>query len=159
MKISDIEQVLTQLSQNNVRYLIAGGFAVIAHGYNRLTMDLDLVIALDDKNLDQAIQVFENLNFRPMVPVQLKDFTNISNRKQWLEEKNMIAFSIVSPDFQNLSIDLFTEVPFDFDHEWKQAHWDHITDNCQVPFISKPTLIDMKKKSGRLKDKLDLENL
>jgi hypothetical protein len=33
---------------------VAGGLAVVAHGYVRLTMDIDLIIQLEDKNLNEA---------------------------------------------------------------------------------------------------------
>lgn len=37
-----------------VRYLVAGGLAVNAHGYVRFTADIDLVIALDADNIISA---------------------------------------------------------------------------------------------------------
>ena len=40
--MSALEAVSAALNQAGVRYLIAGGLAVNAHGYVRLTMDIDL---------------------------------------------------------------------------------------------------------------------
>lgn len=159
MKIIHLEKILNRLSTGGIKYLIAGGLAVVAHGYNRLTMDLDLIIALDEENVSRAIQVFEELDFQPMVPVRFEEFSNPENRDIWHNEKNMIAFSISSPQFPNLIVDLFTQVPFNFNSEYERAHWDKITDTTRVPFISKSTLINLKKESNRLKDQLDMEHL
>jgi hypothetical protein len=40
------------LHAHNVRYLLAGGLAMNLHGVPRMTMDVDLVLALDDENID-----------------------------------------------------------------------------------------------------------
>lgn len=44
MKISSLESILRALAEAEARYLIVGGLAVAAHGYGRLTFDLDLVV-------------------------------------------------------------------------------------------------------------------
>ena len=42
--------VLTEANHRGLRYLVAGGHAVIFHGYPRNTFDLDLVIRRDDRD-------------------------------------------------------------------------------------------------------------
>jgi predicted nucleotidyltransferase len=42
MKIDDVGTILRALNDANVRYLIVGGLAVVAHGYVRFTQDIDL---------------------------------------------------------------------------------------------------------------------
>jgi hypothetical protein len=37
MKIEDVRTILRALNDANVRYLIVGGLAVVAHGYVRFT--------------------------------------------------------------------------------------------------------------------------
>jgi len=46
MKLTSLEAILAVLKQYDVRYLIVGGLAVTAHGYGRLTVDVDLVVQL-----------------------------------------------------------------------------------------------------------------
>ena len=57
MKLASLEAIVRSLNEGNVRYLIAGGLAVNAHGYIRLTQDVDLVIALDPANIGRAFEV------------------------------------------------------------------------------------------------------
>ncbi len=42
MKLASLEAIVRALNEGSVRYLIAGGLAVNAHGYVRLTQDVDL---------------------------------------------------------------------------------------------------------------------
>ena len=44
MKLTALEAIATALATHNVQYIVVGGVAVVAHGYVRLTGDIDLVI-------------------------------------------------------------------------------------------------------------------
>lgn len=46
-------EVFRALEEHKVRYLLVGGLAMNLHGVPRMTMDIDLVIALDTKNLER----------------------------------------------------------------------------------------------------------
>ena len=54
MEISGAEAVFDALNRADVAYLVVGGLAVNAHGYVRMTMDIGLVIALDQENIMKA---------------------------------------------------------------------------------------------------------
>ena len=45
----------------NVRYLVAGGLAVVAHGYLRFTADVDLIVDLEPANVTRAVAALESL--------------------------------------------------------------------------------------------------
>ena len=47
---TELENIVAALNTAEVNYLIAGGLAVVAHGYVRVTMDVDLVIDFDGWN-------------------------------------------------------------------------------------------------------------
>lgn len=68
MKLASLEAIVRALNEGNVRYLIAGGLAVNAHGYVRFTQDVDLVIALDSANIVRAFEMLAKLGYRPAVP-------------------------------------------------------------------------------------------
>ena len=46
----DIQEFLRLLDLHDVRYLLIGGFAVIFHGHDRLTGDIDFLYAQDEDN-------------------------------------------------------------------------------------------------------------
>lgn len=48
---TDFERIFETLSRARVRYLVAGGVAVVLHGHPRFTADLDLILALDPPNV------------------------------------------------------------------------------------------------------------
>jgi hypothetical protein len=56
MEVRSVKLVVETLNHASVRYLIAGGLAVNAHGYMRATNDLDLVIALETTNIVTALR-------------------------------------------------------------------------------------------------------
>ena len=49
------EDVFRALNKGKVRYAVAGGVAVVLHGYIRFTADLDLIIHLEEKNIDKFL--------------------------------------------------------------------------------------------------------
>ena len=58
MKLSALETVFHSLNKAGARFLVAGGVAVNIHGYQRMTMDLDLVIQLDSDNIKRVLKSF-----------------------------------------------------------------------------------------------------
>src|SRR5688572_6309302 len=59
----DFRDLLKLLNSKNVRYLLIGGYAVIAHGHPRLTNDLDVVIANDAPNIKLMLETLEEFGF------------------------------------------------------------------------------------------------
>ena len=51
METGSVEEIVSSLNGAGARYLIAGGLAVVAHGYVRLTADLDIILDLDHPEL------------------------------------------------------------------------------------------------------------
>ena len=47
--------LLAALSDAKVDYVLVGGLAVSLHGFQRVTMDVDVVLARDDANLSRFI--------------------------------------------------------------------------------------------------------
>lgn len=47
-----------------MRYLVAGGVAVVLHGYLRTTADLDLIVQLEPDNTLRALNALETFAVR-----------------------------------------------------------------------------------------------
>ncbi|HVR96719.1 MAG TPA: hypothetical protein VMW27_08905 [Thermoanaerobaculia bacterium] len=58
-----VEWVLASLERARVRYLVVGGVAVVLHGYLRTTLDLDLVLQLEQANVERALEALAGLDF------------------------------------------------------------------------------------------------
>ena len=74
MKIDDVRIILSALNDANVRYLIVGGLAVVAHGYVRFTQDIDLVIQLERENVLRAMNALTAIGYRPLILVDAAQF-------------------------------------------------------------------------------------
>ncbi len=48
--------LLATLSDAGIDYVLIGGLAVTLHGYQRVTMDVDVVLSMDDENLRKIKQ-------------------------------------------------------------------------------------------------------
>ena len=150
---------MAALNTANAKYLIAGGLAVNAHGYTRATHDIDLVIQLDSQNLSCAISALEGLGYRPLAPVQFKQFSDPQKREEWIAEKGLTVFGLVSSQHPQAPIDVFVTEPFNFEEEYEGALCDEFAPGVEIRFVSLDTLIAMKRKVGRPKDLDDIENL
>ena len=159
MKLKNIENIFESLNKADVRYLLAGGLAVVAHGYLRFTADIDIVLGMDEDNLIRAIRVFESLGYRPRAPVDLHDFPNPEKRSEWIEKKGLSVFSLWNPDEPATEIDIFVESPLDFDSAYYSGKVFDISMDIEVKVLSLEDLIFLKKKAGRPKDLDDISKL
>ena len=60
----DPARVFATLARHGVDYVTIGAFAVIAHGYVRATVDIDVVVRQDRANLERLAAAFAELNAR-----------------------------------------------------------------------------------------------
>jgi hypothetical protein len=135
--------------------MVAGGIAVNLYGIERATADIDIVVNLEKNNLSKFIRVAKKLGLKPKVPVTLDDFTDSEKRKSWIADKGMMVFSLYDTKNPFFLIDIFVEVPFDFDGVYKQRKKIRLEDTI-IPVVPIKTLIGMKEKSGRPQDRADV---
>lgn len=159
MKLAAFEAVAKAMNAASVRYLVAGGLAVNAHGYIRLTMDIDLVIALEAGNIHLAFNALTEIGYRPTVPVSADAFAQPEQRQRWREDKGMQVLNFYGDTFPGTSVDIFVYEPFDFAHEYEVAMCSELLPGVQVRFVSIPTLICMKRAAGRPRDLDDIQHL
>jgi hypothetical protein len=159
VRLRSFEAVIEALEGASVRYLVAGGLAVNAHGYLRFTKDVDLVIQLDSANVRRALDALSTLGYRPAIPVAMQEFADPERRHEWVRDKGMQVFQLWSNDHPETSIDVFVTEPFNFDAEYSAALVKPLREGLPVRFVTVPTLIRMKELAGRPQDLLDIEHL
>lgn len=89
LKLASAQAIFRALDEAGVRYLVAGGLAVNAHGYLRFTQDVDLVLQLESGNVHRAFESLGALGFGPMVPITADQFADDAFRGRLAGEKGM----------------------------------------------------------------------
>ena len=158
MKLADVEAILRALNDAEVRYLIVGGLAVVAHGYVRATVDMDIVLHLERENVLRAMAALKEIGYQPLVPVEAADFADEQKRKLWRDEKHMVVFQMRHPRTESTRLDIFMEEPFSFNGEYERAFWEEVAGE-RAPILYYGELIRLKRSSGRPQDLADVAEL
>ena len=125
----------------------------------RYTVDVDLVISLDTENVLRSLRALSTLGYYPRVPVRIEDFANLELREQWIREKGMIVFQLVSDAHTETPIDVFVTTPFDFEVQYERAPRLPLLGGREVPILALDELLVMKFRAGRSKDMQDVDEL
>jgi predicted nucleotidyltransferase len=152
------EPLFKALNDGGVRYVVVGGLAVVLHGHARLTVDVDLVVDLDEGQALRAIDALVRLGLRPRVPVNPRDFADRSIREAWIRERGMQVFSMFDPSNPMRVVDLFVDHPIPFEELWSGSQELEVKDTI-VRVASIPDLIRLKRLAGRPQDLADIERL
>jgi hypothetical protein len=146
------------LNDAEVRYLIVGGLAVVAHGYVRYTQDIDIVLQLQRENVLRAMSALDAIGYRPLIPVPARDFADEQLRGTWIRDKGMIVFQMLNHDRPSTRLDIFVREPFAFDAEYARAKWE-ILFGERSPVVHVEELLRLKRECGRPTDLADVEQL
>ena len=141
---SDFSDLLKLFNDNNVRYLVIGGYALIQYAEPRFTKDLDLWISTDSGNANAVYKALKEFG-APLSGLDPSDFS----------EDGYFYQMGVAP----VRVDILMGIPGgEFDQAWKNRN-EVDFDGLIVPFISKHDLIKVKQASGRPQDLIDIELL
>lgn len=141
----DFKDFITYLNQNEVEYIVVGGYAVIIRGFSRSTGDIDIWVNKTSENyikLQKAIKAFG----LPEIAVKKEEFFS----------DNFDVFAFGKPPY---AIEIMTAVKgLNFNTTFDNATIEQINDT-PVRIIHLQNLIEAKKAAGRSKDLNDIENL
>lgn len=152
------DKVIRALNKNKVKYAVAGGVAVVLYGYTRLTLDLDLIVELSEKNLDKFFDTLYDLGYKPKVPVTKDEFKSKKKRQEWIRKKRMVVFSFFHLKDHLKLIDMFVTEPIKFSEIHKKINTIDLK-GLKVPVVSIGHLKKLKLLASRLKDLEDVRNL
>ncbi len=159
MEVSSLEAIVRALNEASVNYVIVGGVAVNAHGFVRMTRDLDLVIQLEERNIIRGLDALVSIGYQMLLPVGIEEFSDPQLREKWRNEKNMIVLKLWSDIHQRTPIDIFIYEPFTYSDEKEQLCWMELTPNLAAPIVSLETLLEMKRVADRPQDRIDIVEL
>lgn len=142
----DFRDFIQSLNNNNVRYVLVGGFSVILHGYSRTTGDVDIWVERTSENYSCIKKAF----FEFGMPVF--DMTE----ENFLYHANWDVFTFGNPPS---AIDIMISVTGLSFQECYDNSVLFNEDGLQIRTIHLNDLKKTKRSAGRLKDLDDLENL
>ncbi|MEA2339352.1 MAG: hypothetical protein QOE82_3359 [Thermoanaerobaculia bacterium] len=152
------DRLFRLLNENDIRYVIVGGIAVILHGSPRLTADLDIIIDLEPERALQAIEVLVQAGFVAEIPIDVRQFADERVRRSWIEEKHLKALSLHDREMPPTVIDILAESPIAFDDLYQRAKVVSL-DDLTLHIAAIPDLILLKRLSGRPEDLRDIAEL
>ena len=156
--VMSMHDLLATLCAANIDYVLVGGLAVALHGYQRVTMDVDVVLAMDDENLAKFVDCAKSANLKPVLPVPVESLRDAALIDRWHGEKAMQVFALRGPDAMATVIDVLVRPVVSFDQLKRNAITKSIG-SLSVPVASIDDLIILKTGTGRSKDVLDIEEL
>ena len=143
---SDFRDFLHALNSSKVKFLLVGGYAVVFHGYPRMTGDIDVWVERSEENYAALQDAFKKFKM-PLFDMTSENFLKNEKLDVFRFGRNPIA------------IDIMTKMSnFDFNEYYKRKV-DFIDGDLVIPVINLPDLIHAKKVANRFKDKDDIEKL
>ncbi len=137
----DFRDILLAFNEEKVEYLVVGAYALAAHGFVRATGDIDLWIRCSKENAERIIRALAKFG------APLFDLTRDDLMKPGL----IFQIGIIPR-----RIDILTSIDgVTFEDAWGLREV-IVVDDISVQVISRPHLLQNKKKAGRPKDKVDV---
>lgn len=141
----DFEGILRSLVESNVRFVLIGGLAMIAHGSANLTRDIDCLYERSSENIQRIVDGLRASHPKLRTSREAIAFP-------WDEEffRNVLNMTLTT-DLG--SLDLLAEAPGvdDFEQLWRRAREMRLF-GLPVRVASIDDLIRMKRATGRPKD-------
>jgi hypothetical protein len=140
----DFVDLLRDLIDAEVRFLVAGAYALAVHGRPRATGDLDIWVEASAANARRVMAALRSFG-APLAELSEEDLATED-----------VIFQIGLPPRR---IDLLTSLTaVRFDDAWSDRV-EHVIEGLNVPFIGRKTLVTNKRATGRTQDVADLEAL
>ena len=147
-----LQEVVGSLQKAGVSYAVAGGYAVALHGAVRGTVDIDLVIACNERSYVDTERALLSIGLRPKLPVGAKDVFRF--REEYIGNRNQHAWSFYDPKDPSRLVDIIIT------YKKKRLSTTNVVyQGTNIPILSKEELIKMKQQSGRRQDLEDIKAL
>jgi hypothetical protein len=157
MQMIFYEEIFREFKKHRVKYVLAGGIAVNLLGAMRSTVDLDILVDMNDENLRKIVGILEEQGYKPKQPVDPMKIADRKTREEWIEKKHRKALKFYKKD-ELKEVDIVIESPVSFEEAKKNALRIKV-DDLTLLVISMDNLIKMKKKTNRAIDRIDIEEL
>jgi len=145
-------EIILSLLEREVEFIICGGMAVVFHGVERMTMDVDISLNMHPFNVNKFLSTVKLLGLKPRAPVPPESLLDEKMVEFFVREKKAIVFTFVDPDSPYRQIDVFLTKDKSYD-SLKKSSVEAIVKNKVVNIISIEKLIEMKEEISPPRDK------
>ena len=150
-------EILNELHDRRVEFVIVGGVAAALHGGSRATFDLDVVPSLAPDSWRAAVDLLWSRGARPHIPEPRERIRDVDQVRRWRRERGMLALSVRTEDGAT-EVDLLVGESEAFEGLRRRAV--AVTVEPRTFLVaSLDDLIDMKRRAGRPQDLLDIVEL
>lgn len=155
-----LKEILTALADARVNFVVAGGVAVLLHGVERVTMDLDLALQLSRENLTAFQEAIGKLGLKPRVPVSPESLADPVTVQRFVEEKGALVFTFLDHDKPIRQLDIFLTKGLSFERLLGDAIEIEL-DGRPIKVASLERMLEIKKgiPAPRDKDLMDIREL
>jgi len=154
---SHLIEILCALVDKGVQFVVAGGAAIVLHGIQRMTLDLDIAVSLERTNLLRFISTLNQLKFIPRAPVPAETILNRECVEMLIREKHALVFTFWCPGEPYKQIDMFLTRENSFDGLVADARVLTVRGRT-VLVASRRKLIEMKRRVEPIRDQ-DLSDI
>lgn len=150
---------MTTLVDAGVEFVVCGGVAVVLHGVERVTMNLDICVPDDESNYVRLVESLAVRGLVPRNPEPMSALCDPARRKAWVEEKTARVWTAQSPDGLE-QIDVFLTYPISWEDLLRESRT-ILLQGRPVRLSSREHLLLAKRavQPPRIKDLRDIEDL
>lgn len=141
----DFREFLSSLKKHGVKFVVVGAHALAAHGVQRWTADIDVLLEPSEANAERLAIVLRDFGWQQLAEVAAGHFS----------KPDRMARLGRSP----VQIDLLTSVSgLSFRDAWA-GHIETTIDGVDVAVLGLSEFLTTKRAAGRPKDRMDIELL
>jgi predicted nucleotidyltransferase len=152
-RIFEADAIIRALVANRVDFVVIGGVAVQAHGYIRMTQDLDIIVAPKTLNLSRLSQALAELEAELRTTGTLK----LTDPHQ-LRRAPLVPVMTKAGALDVVNVEHVAGAPRSYE-ALREAALVVNLDGLEVPVAGLSDLIRMKRAAGREQDLADIEAL
>lgn len=149
--------VIQAVELSGCPYLIIGGVAVVLHGSNRFTPDVNILLDFTSSHFGQALALLENLGLRYAGQGAIPDVRDPAVREK-LCAAGEILLRFEDLSMPNFSVDILLAAVGDFEEMYARRS-DFPLGSSRVSVLGLEDLLRMKRELHRMQDQVDVMQL
>jgi hypothetical protein len=159
-RTNHLKDLILELTRARVRFIVAGGVAMVLHGIERMTVDLDIMLDFEPENVDRFLVCASRLGLTPRAPVSADILRDREKITELVEGKNALVFTFIDTGNPYRQLDVFISPELDYSR-FTGVTRPVAVDGETIQVLSPEALLELKLriKEPREKDLFDIKAL